>query len=396
MSAVTQAYAVTVMNLRSLPKRLGTSIVIVIGIAAVVAVLISVLAMATGFRAAAAKSGREDRVIVLSDGADAESGSNFPRGATTTILDTPAIRRNAEGKPIASAEVLAFFPLTNRRTGRDTMATLRGIGAQAFELRPEMRLVEGRLFTPAVHEVIVGRAATTRLSGVAVGDEIRLPQGDWTVVGIFESDGDSHESELLTDADTLISAFSRGDTFNSVTVGLEHEGAFDEFKNALTTNPAVSVQVKSEPEYFADASKPIGNLLTFIAYVIGGIMALGAVFAALNTMYSAISARTVEIATLRAIGFGASPVVVSVFVEALLLALLGAAVGATLAWVFFNGSSISTLSGTSPSQMTYALVVTPGLIVLGVASACLIGVIGGLFPAIRAARLPVATAIRAV
>jgi putative ABC transport system permease protein len=200
----------------------------------------------------------------------------------------------------------------------------------------------------------------------------------------------------LTDADTLISAFGRGDSFNSVTVKLETAEMFDEFKNALTTNPALSVEVKREPDYFSDASRPIGDLLTFIAYGIGSIMTLGAVFAALNTMYSAISARTVEIATLRAIGFGASPVVVSVFVEALLLALVGAAIGALLAWSFFHGNSVSTMSGTSPSQMTYALVVTPRLIALGIGAACLIGVLGGLFPSIRAARLPVATAMRAL
>jgi putative ABC transport system permease protein len=276
------------------------------------------------------------------------------------------------------------------------MATLRGVGAEVFALRPEMQLVEGRVFVPAVHEVIVGRAATTRLDGVAIGNQIRLPQGDWTVVGVFESGGDSHESEFLTDADTLISAFSRGDTFSSVTVGLGRPDAFDDFKNALTTNPALSVEVKREPEYFADASRPISRLLTFIAYVIGGIMTLGAVFAALNTMYSAISARAVEIATLRAIGFGASPVVVSVFVEALLLALLGAAIGAWLAWFLFHGSAVSTMTGTSPSQMTYSLVVTPELIGLGIGCACVIGVLGGLFPAVRAARLPVAMAMRAV
>lgn len=396
MSFIKEARAVTAMNLKSLPRRAGTSVVIVIGIAAVVAVLISVLAMATGFRAAAAKSGRPDRVIVLGEGAEVEAGSGLPRAATATIFDAPAIRRNAEGKPIASAEVLSFFPLTDRARGRDTMSTLRGVGAEAFQLRPEMKLIEGRMFTPAVHEVIVGRSATLRLAGVAVGDQIRLPQGDWDVVGMFDSGGDSHESELWTDANTLISAFNRGDSFSSVTVQLDSTEMFDEFKNALTTNPALSVEVKREPDYFADASRPIGDLLTFIAYGIGGIMALGAVFAALNTMYSAISARTMEIATLRAIGFGASPVVVSVFVEALLLALVGAAIGALLAWTFFNGSSVSTMSGNSPSQMTYALVVTWELIALGIGAACLIGVVGGLFPAIRAARLPVATAMRTV
>jgi putative ABC transport system permease protein len=396
MSFLREAAAVTAMNMRNLPSRLGISVVIVVGIAAVVGVLISVLAMATGFVVAAEKSGRPDRAIVLNGGAETESNSNFSRAVTTKVADSPGIRRTAEGAAVASAEVLAFFPLTAKRTGLDSMATLRGIGPSAFELRPEMKLVEGRTFAPAVHEVIVGRAATTRLEGLTVGNQIRLPQGDWTVVGIFESNGDTHESELLTDADTLISAFQRGDTFSSVTVGLEREDTFDALKSSLTTDPTLSVDVKREPTYFADASRPIGQILTFIAYVIGGIMALGAVFAALNTMYSAISTRTTEIATLRAIGFGAGSVVVSVFVEALMLALVGAAIGAASAWFFFNGSSVSTLSGTSPSQLTYALHVSPGLIAIGIACACLIGLIGGLFPAIRAARLTVAAAMRIV
>jgi putative ABC transport system permease protein len=391
-----EAAAVTAMNLRSLPTRLGTSIVIVVGIAAVVGVLISVLALATGFVTAAAKSGRPDRAIVLNSGAQIEAGSGIPRGSAIKVMDAPGIRRTAEGAAVASAEVLMYFPLPDKATGLDSMATLRGVGAEVFALRPEMRLVEGRRFMPAVYEVVVGRAVSTRLDGLEVGDRIRLLQGDWAVVGIFESDGDTHESELLTDADTLISAFRRGDVFNSVTVGLENAEAFDTFKNAITTDPSLSVDVKREPEYFADASRGLGNLLSFIAYFIGGIMALGAVFAALNTMYSAISKRTTEIATLRAIGFGAPSVVVSVFAEALILALLGAGMGAAVAWFFFKGSSVSTVSGTSPSQLTYALVVTPQLIAIGVACACAIGAIGGLLPALRAARLPVAAAMRIV
>jgi putative ABC transport system permease protein len=396
VSFLRQASAVTAMNLRSLPTRLGTSVVIVVGIAAVVGVLISVLAMATGFVAAAAKSGRADRAIVLSSNAETEANSGVARVAAASVMDAPGIGRTSDGSAVASAEVLAFIPLTDKRTGLDSMVTLRGVGAKAFALRPEMKLIEGRMFAPAVHEVIVGRAASTRLDGLSVGRQIALPQGDWTVVGVFDSNGDTHESELLTDADTLISAFQRGDTFSSVTVGLERVDSFDTFKNTITTDPTLSVEVKREPDFFADASRPIGRLLTFIAYVIGGIMAVGSVFAALNTMYSAISARTTEIATLRAIGFGAGSVVVSVFVEALLLALVGAVIGASLAWFFFNGSSISTLSGTSPSQLTYALVVSPELIAIGVGCACAIGALGGLFPAIRAAKLPVAAAMRLV
>ena len=395
MSAMKEAVAVTEMNLRALPTRYGTSLVIVIGIAAVVAVLISVLAMARGFIASAAGAGRAERAIVLGRGAEAESGSGFSRDNATTILGSPGIRKTADGAPMASAEHLAAVTLPNPRTGRDAFVIVRGVGKEAFALRPEIKIVEGRMFKPGLNELIAGRGVQTRLSDVKVGTQVPLPQGDWTVVGIFESNGDSHESEMFTDANTLLAAMRRGEFFNSTTVWLEDEKSYDTFKDSVTTNPTLSVDVKREKQYFEDVSKPVGRLLTVIAYVIGGFMALGAMFGALNTMYSAISARALEIATLRAIGFGAGPVVVSVFVEALLLALAGAAVGAAIAWVFFNGTSVSTASGTNQSQLTFALNVTPGLIAVGVATALAIGVLGGLFPAIRAARRPVAMALRA-
>jgi putative ABC transport system permease protein len=284
LRAVTQVIAVTSMSLRALPARFGTSVVVVVGVAAVVAVLISVLAMATGFAASAAKSGRTDRAIVLSQSAFSESGSQIQRAVIATITDAPGVRIDSGGRAIASAEALAYFPVVEERTGRDTMVTLRGVSAEAFALRPEMQIAEGRMFTPALREVVVGRAAATRLEDITVGSEIYLPEGGWTVVGVFESGGDSHESELLTDANTLIAAFNRGDVFNSVTVALEDAQALQRFTDALTTNPALSVTVRRESDYFADTSRPIGRLLAFIAYFIGGVMALGAVFAALNTM----------------------------------------------------------------------------------------------------------------
>jgi putative ABC transport system permease protein len=395
MSAFREAAAVTSMNLRSLPSRYGTSLVIVVGIAAVVAVLISVMAMARGFIDSAKRSGREERAIVLGRGAESESSSGFSGTNATTILNAPGIRRAPDGAPLGSAEHLAFLMVADRRTGRDTFVTVRGVGPQAFALRPEMKLVEGRMFKSGLNELIAGRSAQQRIDGVNIGDKVPLPQGDWTVVGIFESNGDSHESELLTDANTLLAAMRRGEWFSSTTVWLENDAAFNAFKDAVTADPTLQVDVKREPAYFEDASKPVGRLLNIIAYAIGGFMALGAVFGALNTMYSAISARAIEIATLRAIGFGAGPVVVSVFVEALLLALAGAILGAGIAWFFFNGNAVSTASGTSPSQLTFSLEVTGGLIAAGIGCALLIGVLGGLFPAMRAARRPVAIGLRA-
>jgi putative ABC transport system permease protein len=388
-----QIVAVTAMSVAGIPRRLGASLVIVIGIAGVVAVLISVFAMVTSFTATAGKTGRADRAIVLNRGADSEGTSSLPREAAVALLNAPGIKKDPAGKPILSAENLAFVRLTDPRTGLDTFATLRGVGGQALALRPEIHLVEGRMFKPALHEMIVGRSLQRRLAGLDVGKRVALLQGDWTVVGAFESGGDSHESELLTDVETLLSAFQRN-VFTSVTVLLDSPETFDAFKAALTTNPALSVAVKREPDYFSEASRPMASLLKIIASTIGVIMGLGAVFAAINTMYSAVSARSTEIATLRAIGYDGAPVVVSVLVESLLLALLGAFIGAAIAWVFFNGNSVSTITGTSPSPVTYTLNVSSKLIEFGIFSACVIGLLGGLLPAARAARLSVAVAIR--
>lgn len=395
MSALKEVAAVTAMNLRSIPGRYSTSLVIVIGIAAVVAVLISVLAMARSFVETATRAGRDERAIVLGRGATAESQGGFSRDNAVTILNAPGIRKTADGKPVASAEHLAFVLVPDKRTGRDSFVMVRGVGPEAFTLRPEMKVIAGRMFKSGLNELIVGRSAQTRLDGLNVGSHVSLPQGDWTIVGVFESGGDAHESELLTDANTLIAAMRRGEFFSSTTVWLQDNRSFDTFKDSVTTNPTLSVDVKREKTYFEDTSKPIGKLLTVIAYVIGGFMALGAMFGALNTMYSAISARSLEIATLRAIGFGAGPVVVSVFVEALLLAMAGALLGAGIAWFFFNGNAVSTTTGSSPSQMTFSLDVTPSLVALGMSCALVIGFLGGLFPALRAARRPVALALRA-
>jgi putative ABC transport system permease protein len=249
------------------------------------------------------------------------------------------------------------------------------------------------MFEPAVRELIVGRSAQGQFAGLSLGSKIAFRDSDWTVVGVFDSNGDNHESELIADSETVLSAFRRN-LFQSTTVLLESPESFNTFKDALTTNPTLSVDVKTEPEYYAAQSKQLSGLLNFLAYGIGGIMAIGAIFGALNSMYSAVSARGLEIATLRAIGFRSLPVVISVLVEALLLALIGGSVGAFLAWGFFNGNAVSTLGGNF-TQVVFKLTVSTGLLVTGIVWACLIGVIGGLFPAIRAARLPVAAALRA-
>jgi putative ABC transport system permease protein len=395
MSALTQITAVSLLNLRSVPVRLGTSLVIVVGIAGVVAVLISVLSMSFGFRKTIDNSARADRVIVLSRGADSEAGSNLSRANVLTMVDTPGLKKDGTGKPIASAESLIVAPVARKGDGSDAYVTLRGIGSEGFALRPEFKLVAGRMFQPAVHELLVGKSALEQFADLNIGSHIVLREGEWTVVGTFTSEGNSHESELIADANTVITAYALS-SFNSLTAMLESNASFDTFKDVVTSNPTLTVDVKREPEYFATVSKPLNRILNMVAITIGGIMAIGALFGALNTMYSAVSSRRTEIAMLRAIGFSGVAVVVSVLIEALMLALVGAFFGVAIAYLGFNGHAISTIGGTmGGSQLVYSLTVNSTLMVMGVLLACSIGILGGVFPAVSAARMPVASALRA-
>ena len=393
MSAFNEIGAVTGMGLRSVPARLGTSMVVVVGIAVVVAVLVSALAIAHGFSRAAAATGSPRRAVVL--GGTSESSSQIARESAVKVSNAPGVVAGADGQAVASAETVAFVPLTDQHTGLNAFAALRGVGPQAFVLRPEFKLVEGRMFTRGAHEVVVGQGVRQRLGGLDVGSSFTLPNGDWQVVGSFESGGDAHESELLTDADTLLDAYRRMG-YNSVTVALDGNDGFERFAAALDADPSLAVAAQRENDYYAAESRPVSVLLLIVAYGIGGIMAFGAVFGALNTMYSAVSMRTTEIATLRAMGFGAGAVVVSVLIEALALGLAGALIGGLAAWLLLDGSAISTMTGVTPSQLTFGLEVGPALIAVGIAFAVAIAAIGGLFAAIRAARVPVASAMRMV
>jgi len=391
---VQQIVAVTVMNLKTLHTRIWSSLVIVVGVAGVVGVLVSVLAMALGLVASMDHAGRTDRVIILRGGSDTETSSLLSRKSAVTILDTPGVRRDSAGRIIGSAESVSVLSRPMRNGGTDANVTLRGIGPQGLALRPEIRLLEGRWFKAGLQELVVGRAAQKQFMGLEIGDRVSLSGTQWPIVGIFTSDGDTHESEVLTDADTVIAALRRT-MFQSVTVLLDSPDSFSAFKRALTTNPQLSVEARREPEYFAKTSSNLTTIMRFVAYVVGSIMAVGAVFGALNTMYSAVSARSVEIATLRAIGFGGFPVVVSVLVEASLLSLLGGVLGAGLAWIIFDGNGVSALGG-GFTQLVFHLAVTPSLVVQGIVWAVVIGLLGGLLPALRAARLPITDALRSV
>jgi putative ABC transport system permease protein len=388
-----QLVAAISMSLQTLPQRIGASSVIVIGIAGVVAVLVSVLAMGAGFRHTLADSGRADRVIILRGGSDAELNSNLTRADVDTISNAPGLARDSEGKAVLSSELVTVVNIPKIDTGTDANITLRGVGLELANVRPELKIVDGRMFHPAVRELIAGAGAAKQFRGLTVGSVLHLRNADWTVTGMFTSNGDVHESELLADVDTVGSSIERNGYSSAVGL-LASAAEFTRFKDALTTDPQLKVDVQREPEYYAAQSQGLTKAINFVGNTVAVIMAIGAMFGALNSMYSAVAARGLEIATLRAIGFGAVPVLLSVMIEALLLSLLGGVIGAALAWLFFNGHTVSTLGGAF-AQVVFQLTVTRVLIITGIVWACVIGLLGGFFPALRAARLPVAEALRA-
>ncbi len=388
-----QIGSITKFGLMSIPQRRGAVAATVIGIAGVVAVLVGVLSIAAGFKQAMTVSGAPDTAIVLRSGADSEMVSGFGRPETRIIADSPGVARTAQG-PLASAELFVIINLPKRSTGTDANVPLRGVEAAALQVRDNVKIVEGRLFEWGKNEVIVGRGAAMEFAGMNVGSKMKVGRYEWPVVGIFSVNGGVSESEIWTDAKVLQDAYNRGDSFQSVYAKLNSPGAFQEFKDSLTSNPQLNVKVERQSEYYAEQSKTVTLLITTLGFLIGSLMALGAVFGALNTMYSAVATRTREIATLRALGFGSSAIVVSLMIESLLLALAGGTIGGGLAYFAFNNFHTSTMNFQSFSQVTFAFKVTPELLVRGIVWSALIGLIGGLFPAIRAARLPIAAALR--
>jgi putative ABC transport system permease protein len=378
-----QIASITKFGLLSIPQRRGAVAATVIGIAGVVAVLVGVLSIAAGFRQAMTVSASPDGAVVLRSGADSEMVSGLGRDQTRLIADA----RNAQGS-LASAELFVIINLPKRSTGLDANVPLRGVESAAWQVRDHMKIVEGRLFDWGKNEVIVGNGARQEFAGLGVGSKIKVGRYEWPVVGIFSADGGAAESEIWADAKVL------QDSFQSVYAKLNSPGAFQEFKDSLTSNPQLNVKVVRQSEYYTEQSETITRLITTLGVLIASLMAVGAVFGALNTMYSAVTARTREIATLRALGFGSSAVVVSLMLESLLLALVGGVIGGGLAYVAFNNFHTSTMNWQSFSQIAFAFKVTPALLVRGIVWSALIGLIGGLFPAIRAARLPIANGLR--
>lgn len=379
------------INLKAIPQRLGLSLVIVVGLAGVVGVLTALLAMSRGFEATLTATGRADRAIVLRAGSQAELNSGLDRDSQLLAGRGPGVLRGADGQPLASGEMLVITELPLTRSGTAANVSFRGIEPAGLAMRSELKIVEGRAFQPGLREVIVGKAATRQFEGLAVGGSLRLRGADWAIVGIFAT-GDSHESEVWTDLTTAQSTFNRQGV-SSVLVQLENEAAFEAYAAALKQDPRLNVDIEREVDYFSAQTESFRRQIGVLSGVVGVIMGIGAVFAALNTMFAAVAARAREIATLRAIGFGGLPVLASVLIEAMLLALAGGLLGAALVWLIFNNYAVTTL-GQGFTQVVFQFRVTADLLLTGVLLSLAIGFIGGLWPALRAARLPVTVALR--
>jgi putative ABC transport system permease protein len=388
-----QITAITSMNVRNMSQRAASSIVALIGIAGVVTVLIGVLSIAEGFKAVLEISGSDQVAIVLRNGATDEMGSGLSQEQTRLIADSKHAARDEQG-PVVSPELYVVIDVPLKSTGTAANVPLRGVGPQATKLRGNFKIVEGVMFTPGKFEVVVGKGASMQFAGLTVGSQLRLGNANWTVTGIFEDRGSVAESEVWSDATVIQGAYNRGTSYQSMRVKLTSPGAMQAFKDELSTNPRLNVRVFSEKQYYAEQSKILVTLVSTIGSAIAILMGLGAIFAALNTMYSAVSSRTREIATLRALGFGPAPVITSVLAEALLIGLVGGVVGMIVSYVAFNGVRASTMNFATFSQLTFAFTVTPQLLVQGLIYALILGFIGGLLPSLRAAKLPITTGLR--
>jgi putative ABC transport system permease protein len=386
-----QALAVARVGLSTVPERLGATSVVVVGIAGVVGVLVALQAMAAGFEATLTGAGSDDTALVLRAAANAELSSALDRPSTTLIIQAPGIERDANDRPVASVEVVVVASVPKRTTGTDANLEVRGVGPAAWAVRPQVRIVQGRRFQPGLRELIVGQGALQQFSGLEIGDSIVLNNQDWRIVGVFAS-GDTHESEVWGDAESIAAAYRRNG-FQSVAVRLTEPGAIERLRTALSADPRLRVEVQTTREYYGKQSERLTRVIRAVGIGVAVLMALGAVFGALNTMYAAVASRAREIATLRALGFTGLPVVVAVMLETMALACAGGILGAGIAWALFHGFTVSTL-GSNFSQVVFQFQVTPELLVRGLQWALGIGFIGGIFPALRAARLPVTTALR--
>jgi len=393
MSWLRQIISVTALNLRSLPQRLAASIVAVIGVGAVVGVFAGVLSMASGFEKTMLSAGSEGTAIAIRAGATSELSSGFSFDQVQVIADAPGVLKDEDG-PIISAELYVIVDIARKKDNQEGNVPLRGVQPGAFKVRDHIAIVEGRIFEEGKNEMVVGRAVQQTFVGLDVGSIVPLGQTEWSVVGVFEDNGSVSESELWTDVRVLQSSYRRGNSFQSVRVKLESPEALEELRDNLKEDPRINPDVFSEKEYYSGQAENLADFIRLVGYPLTILMAIGAIFGALNTMYSSVSARGKEIATLRALGFSPFSILSATIVESAVLAMLGGILGGGLAWLFLNGYTVSTLNGASFSQVVFDFAVSLDLLAQGLIAAVIIGLVGGLFPAIRAVRIPVSAALR--
>jgi putative ABC transport system permease protein len=391
MNRLKQLLSVSAMNFRNLRYRLDSSLVAVIGFAGVVLVVVAILSIRAGFQATLAVTGSPATAIVLRGGAGTEVNSVLNGDTAHIVATAPGIVQSDHG-PVISPELLVQISLKKRSTGDWSNVSFRGVDAKAFQVHDKLHVVSGRLFTPALNEVIVGADAARSFQGLQLGSLLHSGRYNWKIVGIFDDGGGLYNSEIWASLPLLQGAYRRGNSIGSVYAKLTTPAAFAAFKQALMDNPQLSVSVERESVYFAGQAQGMSLFISIVGGIIGILMGGGAVFGAINTMYTAVTARAQEIATLRALGFGRTPVLVSVLLEGLLLGLVGGVCGGLLAYLLFNGFEATTFN--QFTSIAFRFAVTLHLLVLGVFYALLMGFLGGLLPAIRAIRMPIAAGLR--
>jgi putative ABC transport system permease protein len=383
-----QYWALLWINLASIPERLGLVLTIVIGVACAVGVLASMLAIGEGARRQAMGAVRADHVVLLSVGAQAPMQSSIARDVPATIGDLPGIKRNAQGKPIVVAQMMVYVQARDRASGKKIGFAVLGVGPGITDYSPEFHLTSGRLFKPGLRELIASNVCAMRYADFSLGDRRRMRGGDWEVVGNFDIGHTGGNCIVFADAAVVLSTFSR-DNYNQINVRLDSPERATELSNSIAANPSLHVVAKSEAELTEEGTQQLNAILAFVAYFVGSIMAVAATLGAANSLYAVVDGRRRELATLRALGFRSFPIIASMMTEALLLSLPGALLGVALAWLLFNGLTAS------PFGMSFQLAVTAPIAAIGICWALAMGLVGGVLPAVRAARVPVTAALRA-
>jgi putative ABC transport system permease protein len=380
-------------NVRNLRERWKTTLLAIGGIALVVAVFVTLAAMATGFRIALAATGSDDNGIVVQRGSGSELTSWMNRTDANTIMVDSRVARLADGQPLAACDVVVITGKPRRTDGEMTNITVRGVQQRAFLVRRGIKIIEGRSFQPGLNEIIVGKRAADRIRGFDLGANVWMQKRNWKIVGLFTADGSSFESEIWGDFDVMNTAFQRGGGCESLTVRLTNKDVLAQFDRDLRANPQMQVQMDSERKYYADQAGPIAKALMGLAAFVAMVMGIGAVFGAMNTMYGIVAARTREVGTLRALGFSRLSILFAFLFESTMIALVGGILGCLLA-IPMNGFTGATGNTASFSELAFAFRITTPILISGVVFAALMGLFGGLLPAMRAARLPITTALR--